>query len=136
MAKKQSKLAWTAVCATVIGLVLYIISGILFPSKSTLTFPVFAFSACALVFLAIAAYAAKTLPGLLRDICLVAGGLCVIGAISFFCLGRMDPAADIWFIPVNYPAAEAASLYVSCAGLAFYFIAFLATLLKAFTAKD
>ncbi len=133
--QKQSKLAWVAVCATLVGLALYIISSLIFPSKAILGWQVIAFSCCALL-LAVVAYASKTVPGILRDVCIVGGGLALIAAISFFVLNRLEPGADVWFIPVNYPAQEATSLYVSCAGIACYFVAFVATVLKAFTAKD
>ena len=134
--KKQSKLAWIAVCAAAVGLILYLISGLIFPSKSVLGWQVFAAGCCAMLLLAVVAYAGETLPRILRDICIVGGGLALIAAISYFVLDRVDPAADIWFIPVNYPAAEATSLYLSCAGIAACFVAFIATVLKAFTAKD
>ncbi len=134
--KKQSKLAWIAVCATVIGLALYIISGLIFSSKSFIGWPAIVLSCGALLLLAVVAYAGETVPKLLRDICVIGGGLCLIGAISFFVLNRVEPAADIWFIPVNYPVAEATSLYLSCAGIAFYFVAFVAVVIKAFSAKD
>jgi len=134
--KKQSGLAWIAVCATVVGLVLYIVSSVIFPSKSVLGWPVIAASAVALLLLAIVAYASETLPKLLRDVCILGGGLALIAAISFFVLNRVEPAADIWFIPVNYPAAEATSLYISCSGIACYCLAFIAATIKAFSAKD
>jgi len=134
--KKQSKLAWVAVCAAVVGLALYIISSLIFPSKAFLGWQAIAATCCALLLLAVVAYAGETVPKLLRDVCIVGGGLALIAAISFFVLNRLEPGADVWFIPVNYPAQEAASLYVSCAGIACYFVAFLATVLKAFTARD
>ena len=134
--KKQSGLAWIAVCAAAVGLVLYIVSSIVFPSKSILGWQVIAATAVGLLLLAVVAYAGETLPKFLRDVCILGGGLALIAAISFFVLNRVDPAADIWFIPVNYPAAEKASLYVSCAGVALYCVAFIATTIKAFAAKD
>ena len=134
--KKQSKLAWIAVCMAAIGLILYIISGVIFPSKSILGWQMIAASAVALLLLAVVAYAGETVPKLLRDVCIVGGGLALIAAISFFVLNRVDPAADIWFIPVNYPAAEKTSLYISCAGIAACCVAFVATVIKAFSAKD
>ena len=134
--QKQSKLAWFAVCAAAVGLILYLISGLIFPSKSILGWQVFAAGCCALLLLAVVAYAGDTLPKLLRDVCIVGGGLALIVTISFFVLHRVDPAADIWFIPVNYPAAEATSLYISCAGICALFLAFVAVVVKAFTAKD
>ena len=40
--KKQSKLAWIAVCAIVVGLILYLVSSLIFPSKSILGWQVIA----------------------------------------------------------------------------------------------
>ena len=134
--KKQSKLAWFAVCAALVGVALYIISSLIFPSKSLLTWPVIACTCGAVLLLAVVAYAGETLPKFLRDVCIVGGGLCLIAAISFFVLNRVDPAADIWFIPVNYPDAEKTSLYISCVGIAFYCISFIFTTVKAFSARD
>ena len=134
--KKQSKLAWLAVCALAAGLILYLVSSLIFPSKSVLGWQVIAAGLAGCPLLAVVAYAGETVPKLLRDICIVCGGLCVIAAISFFVLNRLEPGADIWFIPVNYPAAEATSLYVSCAGIACMCVAFVATVIKAFSAKD
>ena len=134
--KKQSKLAWIAVCAIVVGLILYLVSSLIFPSKSILGWQVIAAGLVSCFLLAVVAYAGETVPKLLRDICIVGGGLCLIVAISFFVLNRVDPAADIWFIPVNYPAAEKTSLYISCAGIAACCVAFVATVVKAFSAKD
>ena len=135
-AKKQSKLAWIAVVATVAGLALYLISGFVFLSKAPLGWQVIAASACAILLLAVVAYAGKTLPGIIRDVCIVGGGLMLIVALGMFVLNRLEPAADVWFIPVNYPAAEKTSLVLSCVGLAMYCIAYIATTVKAFTARD
>ena len=135
-AKKQSKLALVAMCAAVIGLVLYIVSSLIFPSKSILAFPVIVLTACALLFTALVAFAGESLPKILRDICILLGGLCLVASIGFFVLNRVDPAADIWFIPVNYPAAEKTSLYISCVGIAFYCVSYIAVTIKAFTTKD
>ena len=52
--KKQSKLAWIAVCMAAIGLILYIISGVIFPSKSILGWQMILASAVALLLLALA----------------------------------------------------------------------------------
>ena len=135
-AKKQSKLAWIAVVATIAGFALYLISGFVFSSKSPLGWQVIVASACAALLLAIVAYAGETLPKIIRDICIVGGGLALIVALAMFVLNRLEPAADVWFIPVNYPSAEKVSLYLSCVGLALYVVAYVVTTVKAFTAKD
>ena len=58
--KKQSKLAWIAVCMAAIGLILYIISGVIFPSKSILGWQMILASAVALLLLAVVADANHT----------------------------------------------------------------------------
>lgn len=40
----------------------------------------------------------------------------------FFVMGRVKLAADVYFIPVNYPVAEAQALYISLVGVVFYLI--------------
>ena len=134
--KKRSLLAWIAVFSLIVGMILYVVSALIFPSKSILSWEVFVSGVVGCLLLAAVALKGDTLPGLLRDVCIVGGGLCVIVAISFFVLHRLEPGADIWFIPVNYPAQEEASLYVSCAGIACMFVGFIATVMKAFSAKD
>ena len=53
-----------------------------------------------------------------------------------FVLERVRLAADIYFIPVNYPASEQTSLNVALIGVACYLVAILLLVVKAFTAKD
>lgn len=46
-------------------------------------------------------------------------------AIAVFAGSRVDLAADIYFIPVNYPATEETALYISFVALGFYVLAFI-----------
>jgi hypothetical protein len=55
-------------------------------------------------------------PSALKDIVIVLTGFALIGCISFFAMGRVKLAADVWFIPVNRPATEDVALYCSLAG--------------------
>lgn len=71
-----------------------------------------------------------------KDILLVAGALCLIGAMSIFAMGRVQVAEIVWFIPVNRPAAADVCLYLSVAGIAMYLIAVLTAAVKAFTEKE
>ena len=74
-------------------------------------------------------------PGLVKDVLLVVGALCLIGAVSLFAMDRVRLAADVWFIPVNRPASEDVCLYTSLVGVAMYIISILAAAVKGF-AKD
>ena len=49
-----------------------------------------------------------------------------------FVIGRVSLAADVYFIPVNYPASEATALHISLAGIALYVIADIAVIVAAF----
>ena len=59
--------------------------------------------------------------------------LCV--SFGIFLLARVPLAADVYFIPVNYPAAEETALMISFVGLALYLIAIIALVVEAFAAK-
>lgn len=44
-------------------------------------------------------------------------------AICLFAMARIELAADIYFIPVNYPQGEATAFYISIVGLVGYLVA-------------
>lgn len=75
-------------------------------------------------------------PSALKDIVIVLTGFALIGCISFFAMGRVKLAADVWFIPVNRPATEDVALYCSLAGVALYLISFVTVTVKAFSHKE
>lgn len=49
-------------------------------------------------------------------------GIFLSCAVCLFIYSRINLAADVWFIPVNYPEAEETSLMVSIVGVAFYIL--------------
>ncbi|KAB8286638.1 sodium:proton antiporter [Bifidobacterium ramosum] len=73
--------------------------------------------------------------GVLADLLLVGSEVLMIVAFAFFVLARVRLAADIYFIPVNYPAAEETALNISLIGVVAYAVAIIALIVKAF-AKD
>ena len=52
-----------------------------------------------------------------------------------FVLGRVSLAADVYFIPVNYPASEATALHISIVGIALYVVADVAMIAAAFVRR-
>lgn len=122
-----------ALLAALVGLAIYLISSLTgFLADKALDFiPVIC---------TVAAMAAIVLgdmkPGLVKDILLIVGGLLLIVAFAQFAMSRVYMAADVYFIPVNYPAAEADCLHLSIAGLAFYLISIVTVAVKAFSAKE
>lgn len=75
-------------------------------------------------------------PSAVKDIVIVLSGLALIGCLSLYAMARVELAADIWFIPVNYPEAEATALYWSVAGVALYLLSFVGVTVKAFSHKE
>lgn len=59
----------------------------------------------------------------LNPVIAIVDGLLISLAICLFVLSRTQIAADIWFIPVNSPKAEADALYTSLVGVIFYILA-------------
>ena len=58
------------------------------------------------------------LPAVVRDLCVVGASALLAASIALFVMARVTLAADVYFIPVNYPAAEADALHISIAGVA------------------
>lgn len=58
--------------------------------------------------------------------------LLLTGSLCYFILGRVDLFADVYFIPVNYPAAEKSALMISIVGFVFYILALAANIYAAF----
>ena len=49
-------------------------------------------------------------------------GLLLSISVCLFIYSRINLAADVWFIPVNYPDAEETALWVSIVGVVFYIL--------------
>ncbi|WP_282945206.1 hypothetical protein [Cellulomonas endometrii] len=70
-----------------------------------------------------------------RDLLLVGSVAALSAGMALFLLARVPLAADVYFIPVNYPAAEATTLHLSFVGLGLYLVAVLALVVESFAAK-
>ena len=73
---------------------------------------------------------------MLADVLLIISEVMLLASFAQFILARVRLAADIYFIPVNYPASEQASLNVALIGVGCYFVAVIALVVESFTAKD
>lgn len=69
----------------------------------------------------------------LRDALVMASSVLLLVSFYYLILARVQLAADVYFIPVNYPASEAAALHVSIVGAVFYLAADLAVIVMAFS---
>lgn len=75
------------------------------------------------------------LPAVVRDLCVVGASALLAASIALFVMTRVTLAADVYFIPVNYPAAEADALHISIAGVVCYLLADIALIVEAFAAS-
>ena len=69
------------------------------------------------------------------DVLIVLINILLLVSFYWFILGRVSLAADVYFIPVNYPASEADALHISIVGAAFYLVADIVMIVTAFTKK-
>ena len=136
---KQQKLSVTglvAVVAALVGVAFYLVTtltGYLTGSAPNLL--VLGCSVLAILLLAVLA-SGKTAGGV-RDLVILAAGFLLIAGMVLFALSRTSLAADLYFIPANYPASEETAFQLSLVGIAGYLVALVADLVAAFSAdKD
>ena len=126
-----------AMAATLIGLVVYIVNSTTgYMAGQKVSVPLIALSVASVIVLAVRATAWNRLPVVLADVLLIVPEVMLLVSFAQFVLARVRLAADIYFIPVNYPASEQASLNVALIGVGCYFVAIIALVVKAFTAQD
>ncbi len=133
---KSGWLLFVAILTALVGMILYIITSTtgylagsaLKPAPILMTV-VALILACALVVVT------DKLQPLLTDLFVVASTVLLIFSFALFTLGRVSLAADVYFIPVNYPQAEEIALNISVVGVAFYLISIIAMIVVAFCSK-
>ena len=133
---KSNLILWGAAAAALVGMIIYIVTSVTgyLATSAMNPLPVIC-TVAAIVIAAVAAVQEKKIPSVPYDILLV--GISVLLLISFYCfiLGRVSLAADVYFIPVNYPASEATALHISIVGAVFYLIADIILIVTTFTKK-
>lgn len=93
-------------------------------------------SVVALALIAAVFAAGGRLPALIRDLLLMAAGVLVIISLSLFAMRSVSLAADVYFIPVNYPQAEETALNLSIAGIVLYLASLVTLIAEAFSSKE
>lgn len=135
--KKGSLLIVIAALAALIGLVIYVVSSYTgYLATSTADMRPIVFSVLALVLLVILYVMGGKLPGLYYTVLLWAAAVLVIASFGYFAMFRVSLAADVYFIPVNYPAAEEIALKISIGGIAGYVVSILMLILEGFFGKE
>lgn len=126
-----------ALAAALIGLVIYLVNSTTgYMAGQGLNALVIVPSVAAMVALSVRVFASDRLPEVLDDVLLIGAEALLLVSFAQFVLERVRLAADIYFIPVNYPASEQTSLNVALIGVACYLVAILLLVVKAFTTKD
>lgn len=129
--KNLNKTLGFAAVAALGGLIVYLVTSLTgyLASASLNTAPIVC-TAAAVVLLAVAA--SGKVSGIVNDLLAAVSGVLLLVSIYRFVLARVSLAADVYFIPVNYPAAEANALHISIVGVALYLIAYIALIIAAF----
>lgn len=125
-----------AVVAAVAGLGVYVITSTTGYLAGRAIDPlVVLLSVAAIAAVVVGLVLADRLGAVLRDVLLVGSVAALSAGMVLFLLARVPLAADVYFIPVNFPAAEATTLHVSFVGLGLYLVAVLALVAEAFAAR-
>ena len=134
--KDAAGLLWAAAITGLWGLAVYLYTsctGYLASSSVSLA-PALCAGAGAAA-LAAAALGRAKLPAVAVDLLTMAGTVLLIAGFAFFALLRVSLAADVYFIPVNYPAAEETALHISIVGLVLELVGIVCGIAAAFS-KD
>lgn len=133
MKNANKTLLVTAVVAAA-GLAVYLYTSLTgyLASASVNTTPVLC-TIAAIVLLAALAVASDRFPGLAKGVAMGVSAALLLVSIYQFVLARVSLAADVYFIPVNYPAAEETALHISIVGIVLYLVAYIALIAAAFT---
>lgn len=73
--------------------------------------------------------------GLFNDLILIVVGVLFAIGTCLFIVDRVGIAADVYFIPVNFPVAEGTALNIGITGVAFYAVAMICAAVAAFWPK-
>lgn len=77
-------------------------------------------------------FAGQKISGSVVDLMMLFSVALLLYSFYEFVIGRVSLAADVYFIPVNYPASEATALHISLVGIVLYIIADIAVIAAAF----
>ena len=125
-----------AAAAAVVGLIVYIVNATTgYMAGREINGLVVAATLASIVLLAAAVLCADRLDSKLVDLMLVLAGVLLIAGFSLFLLDRVSIIADIYFLPVNYPDSEAATMNGALAGFALYLVSIVMTIAAAFITR-
>lgn len=125
-----------ALVLAVAGLAVYIVTSTTgYLAGTAMNVPPIVLTVVAVAALVVDIALGSRLPAVVRDLCVVGASALLAASIALFVMARVTLAADVYFIPVNYPAAEADALHISIAGVVCYLLADIALIVEAFAAS-
>lgn len=139
--KKQFEKAFGAVglaaVLALVGMIIYIVTSVTgyLAASSMNIIPIVSTVIALALMIAVVAMNQK-MSGLMLDIAMLISVGLILYSFYEFVLGRVSLAADVYFIPVNYPASEAAALHISIAGIVLYVIAVIVMIAAAFMRRS
>lgn len=133
---KSNLILWGAAAAALVGMIIYIVTSVTgyLAAAAMNPMPVIC-TIAAIVVTGVVAEGEEKLNVVVYDVLIVLINILLLVSFYWFILGRVSLAADVYFIPVNYPASEADALHISIVGAAFYLVADIVMIVTAFTKK-
>lgn len=131
--EKSFKIVGLAAIFALAGLIVYIVTSVTgyLASSSVDVVPIVTSAAAIIIMLAIC-FAGQKISGSVVDLMMLFSVALLLYSFYEFVLGRVSLAADVYFIPVNYPASEETALHISLVGIFLYIIADIAVIAAAF----
>lgn len=131
--EKSFKIVGLAAIFALAGLIVYIVTSVTgyLAASSVDVVPIVTSAAAIIIMLAIC-FANQKISGSIVDLMMLFSVALLLYSFYEFVIGRVSLAADVYFIPVNYPASEATTLHISLVGILLYVIADIAVIAAAF----
>ncbi len=134
--KKMNVFGWISVAAAVlalVGMIIYIVSSVTgyMAGQSVNALPI-VFAIIAIILLVGAPLIADKIDSRITPVATFVAAVLLIISACVFINTRVSLFADIYFIPVNYPASEETSLYISLVGMIFYIVSFVVACVPVF----
>ncbi len=130
---KSGLIELVAIVAALVGLVVYVITSTTgyLAGRAVDPLPI-VLTVIAIGALGVGLVLRDRMTPVVRDVLLLVSVAALAASLAIYLLARVPLAGDVYFIPVNYPEAEATTLHISFVGLALYLVAVIATIVEAF----
>lgn len=137
--KQQGKISSLLLASSVVsavGLIVYLVNTLTgYMAGRGLNAVVVAATAVAIIALAADAVSMNKLNDVAIDGIMVGAAVLQIVGFLLFVLDRVSIVADVYFLPVNYPAAEETALNMSIVGFVLYILAIILVAIAAFSTR-